>query len=554
MADDEVFAEPETCRVGDFILQVATWSGAAALLVVHATEPDRALFESVPGRGFLAAGVAETSIEENTTPASGFTLADVDLVRFDRQTVDEVRVGEGTATLYGHLSGEQRTVGYAMTFSEPVPDHLRFEVVLTQPAGTPPCNRVFLHYRSAPDEHFFGFGQQLTYFDQKGRLLPVLVQEHGVGRGLPVVTQAVKLKYGSRTAGAWYTTEVSVPHYLTTQLRSLFLENTEYCVFDLRAADSAGIELFAAGMSGRILHGRSSLDLIESYTRYAGRMRPLPEWVHEGAIVAVQGGTNRAMAKLQALVAADVPVAAFWIQDWVGQRSTPAGSQLWWDWQLDQIHYPNWQQLLDALRNQRNARMLIYINPFLADQPGHDQLYREALQNGYLVTGADGQPILIPNAGFSAGLIDLSNDDARTWIKDIIKERLVDQAGASGWMADFGEALPFNAVLASGGSAGVWHNRYPEEWARVNRQAIEEAGRGSDAVFFSRSGYTRSPGISTLFWLGDQLQTWDKHDGMKSAITGSLSGGISGFSLVHSDTGGFDSLSEPFPVTAQSGS
>jgi hypothetical protein len=81
-------------------------------------------------------------------------LADVDLVRFDRQTVDEVRVGEGTATLYGHLSGEQRTVGYAMTFSEPVPDHLRFEVVLTQPAGTLPCNRVFLHYRSAPDEHF----------------------------------------------------------------------------------------------------------------------------------------------------------------------------------------------------------------------------------------------------------------------------------------------------------------------------------------------------------------------------------------------------------------
>jgi alpha-glucosidase len=94
-------------------------------------------------------------------------------------------------------------------------------------------------------------------------------------------------------------------------------------------------------------------------------------------------------------------------------------------------------------------------------------------------------------------------------------------------MADFGEALPIDAVLASGGSAGVWHNRYPEEWARVNRQAIEEAGRGSDAVFFSRSGYTHSPGISTLFWLGDQLQTWDEHDGMKSAITGALSGGVS---------------------------
>jgi alpha-glucosidase len=546
-ADDEGFPQGETYRVGGFVVQVATWSGAAALRVAHVTEPDRALFESVPGRGFLAAGVAETSVEENTTPASGFTLTDVDLVRFDRQTVDEVRIDEGTATLHGSVSGEQRAVGYTMTFSEPVPNQLRFEVVLTAPAGTPPCTRVFLHYRSAPDEHFFGFGQQLTYFDQKSRLLPVLVQEHGVGRGLPVVTQAVELAYGARTAGAWYTTEVSVPHYLTTQLRSLFLENTEYCVFDLRAADRAEIELFAGGMSGRILHGRSPLDLIESYTQYAGRMRPLPDWVHEGAIVAVQGGTDRAMAKLQALVAADVPVAAFWIQDWVGQRTTPVGSQLWWDWQLDQTHYPNWQQLVDALREQRDARMLIYINPFLADQPGHDQLYQQALLSGYLVRGADGQPILIPNASFSAGLIDLSNDDARTWIKGIIKDRLIDQAGASGWMADFGEALPFNAVLASGESPDAWHNRYPEEWARVNREAIEEAGQGNDAVFFNRSGYTRSPGISTLFWLGDQLQTWDEHDGMRSAITGALSGGVSGFSLVHSDTGGFDSLSLPLP-------
>jgi alpha-glucosidase len=34
---------------------------------------------------------------------------------------------------------------------------------------------------------------------------------------------------------------------------------------------------------------------------------------------------------------------------------------------------------------------------------------------------------------------------------------------------------------------------------------------------------------------------------MRSAITGALSGGVSGFSLVHSDTGGFDSLSLPLP-------
>ncbi len=74
------------------------------------------------------------------------------------------------------------------------------------------------------------------------------------------------------------------------------------------------------------------------------------------------------------------------------------------------------------------------------------------------------------------------------------------------------------------------------------REAIEEAGRGDDIVFFDRSGFTQSPGAATLFWLGDQIQSWDQYDGIKTAVVGLLSGGVSGFSLLHSDTGGYDSF------------
>lgn len=38
------------------------------------------------------------------------------------------------------------------------------------------------------------------------------------------------------------------------------------------------------------------------------------------------------------------------------------------------------------------------------------------------------------------------------------------------------------------------------------------------------------------------LQSWDEYSGIKSALVGLLSGGISGFSLLHSDTGGYDSF------------
>ena len=78
--------------------------------------------------------------------------------------------------------------------------------------------------------------------------------------------------------------------------------------------------------------------------------------------------------------------------------------------------------------------------------------------------------------------------------------------------------------------------------AAHNREVIDETGHGEDMVCFARSGYTQSPGISPLFWLGDQMMSWDEYDGIKTAVVGILSGGMSGFSLMHSDIGGYVNL------------
>ena len=70
--------------------------------------------------------------------------------------------------------------------------------------------------------------------------------------------------------------------------------------------------------------------------------------------------------------------------------------------------------------------------------------------NGYLVQKADGSPYLIRNSSFYAGMLDLSNPDARAWIKAIMKTKMIGTAGGYGWMSDFGEALPFDAKLHGG--------------------------------------------------------------------------------------------------------
>ncbi|MFI7580042.1 alpha-glucosidase [Kocuria kalidii] len=536
-----------THQVGPFLLRLRT-GAAPALRISHRAEPDRVLWQGPASGGFLQAGTAETVVEQNTTAAGGFTVGDRLMVRHARQSVTSATLRAGSLVLEGTLTSVPGTaIGYTMTFSGAGPRRLRFRVRLASTAQVE-ANRIFLRYASDATEAFWGFGAQMTHLDQKGRLLPVLVQEQGVGRGLPVVTQLVSLLYGPRTAGNWATTSISVPQYLTSHNRSLLLENTEYCVFDLRDDDLVEVENFTADLTGQIVYGRTPLELIETCTEVTGRMRALPDWLHDGAVVCAQGGTAKVAGLAATLAEAQVPVAAFWVQDWGGVNTTDLGEQVQWNWVLDTRHYPDWGELRETIGERLGARVVLYVSPFLTDLPGYDQLYTEAARAGYLVRNQQGDVYRIRNSTFTAGLLDLSDPAARAWIKATIQSNLVG-SGAVGWMADFGEALPFDAVLHDGADPMEWHNRYPVEWARINREVIDEAGLGTEGLFFNRSGHLHSPGLSTLFWMADQIQSWDAHDGLRSAITGALSSGMSGFSLTHSDIGGFTPIGSTLPGT-----
>jgi alpha-glucosidase len=45
--------------------------------------------------------------------------------------------------------------------------------------------------------------------------------------------------------------------------------------------------------------------------------------------------------------------------------------------------------------------------------------------------------------------------------------------------------------------------------------------------------------------ISDHEVSWDEHDGIKSAVTGLLSSGLSGYSLNHSDIGGYTAIDNP---------
>ncbi len=468
-----------TFPIGSFQIQLIStgqeYEGGVSgprIVIIHNDAPGRWLWYTRRGEAFVAAAIGNEEVEEQR---GSFFITDHISRRCANQTIESINTDGDTVIFSGSLTCDQReTVQYALTFSQVTENQLQFHIQF----GNSEINRAYLTYASDADEHFFGFGEQFTYFDLKGHRVPIWVSEQGIGRGQQPLTTLVNL--AARAGGNPFTTYAAVPFYMSSRLRSLFLLNTEYSEFDLRQSDVVQIHAFSPSLTGRILYGDSPEEIISEYTSWSGRMRPLPEWVISGAVIGVQGGTDTVRDIYNKLKKNGTPISALWIQDWVGQRTTSFGKQLWWNWQLDEIRYPGWDNLRQDLHKD-GVRVMVYTSPFLVDvskKPGtRTNYFVEAQQNDYLVQQPNGEPYLIKNTDFSAGLVDLTNEKARDWYKNVLREEVIEDAGASGWMADFGEALPYDAVLANSETGKTFHNRYPEEWARLNRELIELSTR-----------------------------------------------------------------------------
>ncbi|TGM24898.1 alpha-glucosidase [Leptospira levettii] len=463
------------------------------------------------------------------------------------QTVDSIKKENGKITIFGKLTGKNCSSNYEVNFVAKSDTEIEFKITVSDEN----LNRIQLVYVSQPDEKFFGLGEQFTFDEFKGKKPFFFTEEQGIGRGDQPITTGANLLAGA--GGNAYTTYAPIPHYISSENRSVFFENSGYAKFDFDHAKKTKVEFWdfqsEKSISGTIWLGTSAKSLIETYTKKTGRFPKLPEWAY-GTWLGVQGGTDKVTSIVKQAKDAGNPVTALWIQDWCGRRVTNFGDQLKWRWYADESLYPDFKKFVKSM-NDQNVQVLGYINSFLADtdpkKPGDDftnPLLTEAKIKGYLVKNAKGEDYLIQTVGFPAYLIDLTNPLAVKWTKDLIKKNLIGM-GLSGWMADFGEWLPYDAKLYSGVDAKVYHNRYPVDWARINREAIKEAGMEGKIVFFTRAGYSYSNAYSTLFWEGDQMVSFGTNDGLPSSIVGLTTSGISGYALNHSDIGGYTTISNP---------
>lgn len=393
-------------------------------------------------------------------------------------------------------------------------------------------NRAWIRISADGEEHVTGGGEQFSYLDLRGKKFPIWTREQGVGRNKR--TLVTKLADVEKSGGDYHTTFFPQATFMSSRMYFAHLENYEYSVLDFTHKEYHEISVWSANFDLVIGTGKSYRELTEKLTGLLGRQPMLPDWAIRGIWLGVQGGTETVLNIAEKCRNGGIEMPAIWIQDWEGKRITSFGKRLQWDWRWNSELYPN---LPEIIAGDRESRWMAYINPYLVEG---GVLFNEAKEKSYFVKNSSGEDYLFDFGEYDCGVVDLTMPEAFEWYKNVIKKNIIG-LGFRGWMADFGEYLPADAVCF-GGTGLEKHNEWPVLWAKCNREAVEESGLLGDCVFFMRSGGAGSGRYSTLAWAGDQNVDWSVDDGIPSVITSALTLGMSGFGLQCSDCGGYTTL------------
>jgi alpha-glucosidase (family GH31 glycosyl hydrolase) len=392
---------------------------------------------------------------------------------------------------------------------------------------------VSMAFRAPHGERYFGFGERSDAVAQRATLVENYVSDGPFSVDSRPLAKATIPPAGFRPRKD--ATYYPVPWLLSGRGYGVLVANDETSVFRLPGVRGGtwGLKVAAPELRLLLFAGPTPARVLRRFTGVTGR-QPAPAapwafgpWLQTGQPNAPPLADQ--MADLNKLRAADAPVSAAETQ----LRYLPCG--------LDR-GLEEYEARRVAYYHANGLAVLAYVNPMLC--ASYEPRFSSAAGAGALLKTAD-EPSLFDSfvggtgpAGFTIQKVGEYDFTARAGTRAYgeVLDRIL-ATGHDGWMEDFGEYTPLDAVSSDGRTGSALHNRYPA----LYHCAVHRMTTGRPTVRFQRSGWTGAARCADDVWGGDPTTTFG-FDGLSSAVKQALSMGLSGVSRWGSDIGGYDTI------------
>ena len=354
----------------------------------------------------------------------------------------------------------------------------------------------------SPNERIYGCGESFTSLNKVGQKVQISVVD----------------PQGPETDGMYK----PVPFYFSNRGYGIFMHTSAPTTADFGASYIGAQRLFMGDetMDFFIFFGEPK-DVLNAYTDVTGKSPMLPlwtfgTWMSRITYFSQEEGLDIARKLRANKIPSDV---IHFDTGWFGV-----------DWQCDyEFAKDRFKDPVAMLKSMKKDgfHTCLWQLPYFTPK---NRYFRELVDGGMAVHNGNG------TLSYEDAVLDLSNPKTVAWYQGKIANLI--KQGVSAIKCDFGEAVPYDGIYASGKTGFYEHNLYPLRYNKALWQAVRDNTPDHEGVIWARSAWAGSQRYP-LHWGGDAATNEIGSVGMLGDLRGGLSFGLSGFSFWSHDMGGF---------------
>ena len=357
-------------------------------------------------------------------------------------------------------------------------------------------------------ECIYGFGERFTPFVKNGQTIVSWNEDGGT-----TSDQAYK----------------AIPFYLSSRGYGMLVNTPAKVDFEICTERVNNMQVSVPGeaLDYYIFYGPEPKDVLEKYTRLAGRPAVPPDWsfgLWLSTSFTTKYDEKTVTEFVDGMISRGIPLKVIHFDCfWMKERH-------WCDFEWDRDAFPDPRGMIERLK-AKGLKISLWINPYVSQL---SKLFSEGAANGYFLKRTDGS--VYQSDAWQPGMayVDFTNPQAVQWYQSKL-QKLLDM-GVDCFKTDFGERIPDDAVYHDGSDPKLMHNYYAYLYNKCVFELLEKHHGKGHALVFARSATVGSQKFP-VHWGGDCDATFES---MAEDLRGGLSFCMSGPAFWSHDIGGFN--------------